>query len=234
MTTTQTDKPVRLGAGSHSDPETGMCIMEYVSWKYGLGFSDLPSCTEYAVARAAQIVNDNASDEDRQRLVLLVDRLFAAKPVADPVKAKRVLVRLSVWSARSVLEYIVDDHRRAEAEGFIALAEGWLEGTPIDAAASAYASASADASYASASAAAAYAAASAAAYDDAYAAAYAAASASAAYAAYASAAYDAAYAAAYAASAAPVVVQRDSVLWLDELLDAYDKARAEEGVLVNV
>ena len=53
-----TNPDVRLSRGNHKNPAQGMCVMEYVSFKYGFGFSDLPECTDRVIAHAAQIVND--------------------------------------------------------------------------------------------------------------------------------------------------------------------------------
>jgi hypothetical protein len=193
--------------------------------------TDLPECTDTLVARIAQVVNDRLAQMGRDLGPLeseeLQVRLMLAHAPADPVVAKRVRVRTLIWAAESVA-HLVDEQDREKAEGCLAIAPRWLDGTATeeDAASAAYASAA----YAAAAAYASAAYAAAAAYASA---ATAATYASAASAATAAAAYAAATAAAAAATAA-AATEMDLVEWLDDLLTAHEKARAIEGVLHEV
>lgn len=58
----------RLGAGKHTGPEHGACLMEYVSVLAGQRYTDRPACTPAAVAVVARRVNDAVSDQARPRL----------------------------------------------------------------------------------------------------------------------------------------------------------------------
>jgi hypothetical protein len=207
-----TIEDIYLDVGSHKPSDGKGCVMEWASVKWlvqhrGLTMTeawahltDRPDCTEPMIYRAAQVVNDWLADDERQRLVPLIDRLIAARPVADPVKARRCRVRVACWAARSVLDLVRPEDRDA-CEKAIATVEEWLRGEATEQDCTAAAAAARVAA------------------------------ASTAYAARAAASTaNAARAAAYAARAA---AERDLVLWLDELLDQWDKARAEEGVMVD-
>jgi hypothetical protein len=214
-----TDKA--LDKGSHHSPQEGACVMEKVAMLWALhegrdvlgSFSDLPECTNPVIAKAAQAVNDNLSDEARQKLNAFIPRLLRARRTDSD---RRVNVRLAVFSARYVLD-LVDKKDLEVCERAIEAAEAWLE-DPSDA----NATAATNAAYA------AYAAANAA-----YAA-YANAAATAAYAAAATAA-TAAYAAAttttaaYAANATAGGGDYDPLTFLDALLDAWEEAVTKEG-----
>ena len=208
---------ITLHQGAH-DPSSGEgCVMEWVSVKWlmthrGLTFTeawamltDHPACTEPLIYRAAQVVNDRLGDDERQRLVPLIDRLMLARRVNDPATAKRCRVRVACWAARSVLD-LVPAEGRDVCEKAIATAEAWLRGEATEAEChDAAANADAIALFLWGTA-------------------------SAASAAYAAADAASADAAAYAAAAA---AERDLVLWLDELIDQWDKARAEEGAMAE-
>ena len=217
---------IYIAGGQHSPNDKEGCVMEWVSVKWlmthrGLSLTeawalltDSPECTEPMIYRAAQRVNDLLPEVERQRLVPLIDRLMVAGHVADPVVAHRCRVRVACWAARSVLDQVRDEDREV-CETAILTAEAWLRGeaTEAECAIATYAT---SAAAAAASETAAYAAASAT---------------SAAAAAAAAAAYSyASPAAAYAASAA-ADAELDLVLWLDDLISQWEKARAEEGVL---
>ena len=80
-----------LSAGAHRPHEGKACVMEYVSLLAGEAWSDTPSCTYRPLARAAQVVNDRLSDDDRHLLVPLIGRLFGTTlPVDDRLFALRV------------------------------------------------------------------------------------------------------------------------------------------------
>jgi hypothetical protein len=235
-----------LAEGKHDTWDGEQCVMERVAMLWALAnnidvaeyFSDLPGCTNTVIARAAQMVNDSASDQDRQRLNTFVPRLLRARRTESD---RRIGVRLALWAARRVL-HLVDEQDRPVCEQAIAAAEAWLA-DPSEAnrlaatvAAAAAATVAAAATPGAATDTATYAAATATATAAAAAAtATAAASAHAAYAA-ATAAYAAAYAAATATNAADAANAAaaatnpdDLVAFLDGLLDAWEEAVTKEG-----
>ena len=79
--------------------------------------TDAPPCTDPVVFRAAQTVNDQLSVEGLLRLELRVDALIGCHTPSDPMKARRVRVRVSCWAARRVLHLISDGEWRALANG---------------------------------------------------------------------------------------------------------------------
>ena len=83
-----------LSAGAHKNPSEGACVMEYVSLLAGESWSDTPSCTHPALARAAQVLNDKISDNDRYLLVPLIGRLFGTDN-----QSKEISVGLARWFA---------------------------------------------------------------------------------------------------------------------------------------
>jgi hypothetical protein len=183
-----------LSRGSHQ-PGGEFCLMEHVSVRAGLPWSDQPACTHRVLGRAAVAVNDRLADGPRQQLLALEDDLMTCPP--RPELEPRLSVALGAWAARHVLPVYEarypGDHRPRKA---VEAAEAWLaDGT----AAATYAAADAAAyAYAAAAAATADAAADAAYATAAYATATATATATAAAAAAATAAYGAATAATYA------------------------------------
>lgn len=188
------------------------CAMSAVSFlEGGSGQTDTPECVHPILARVFVRVNDWPgweSDEQRTRTLWpLIVRAMGTRPPANEQEAKRLAVRLAVFSARHVLP-LVREQDRAVCERAIVAAEGWCEGTVSEqeckTAAAAYAGAYA---YAAAGA---YAAAAA------YAAAY-------AYAAYAYAGAAAAAAAAYAYAAADAYAADDPVGFLTALLDEHQR-----------
>lgn len=58
-----------LGAGKHTGPHHGACLMEYTALLAGEPFSDQPRCTHPAMAELARQVNDRLSDSARAGLV---------------------------------------------------------------------------------------------------------------------------------------------------------------------
>jgi hypothetical protein len=61
-----------LARGKHRNPRKGACFMELASFLAGERWSDHPACTHPLLAEVARMVNDNTSDEGRQRLVELI------------------------------------------------------------------------------------------------------------------------------------------------------------------
>src|SRR5262245_48761715 len=75
-----------LSPGKHRTPRKGACFMEMASYLAGERWSDHPRCTHPLVAMAARLVNDNTSDEYRQRLSELIPSvigLTTSDPRAD-------------------------------------------------------------------------------------------------------------------------------------------------------
>ncbi len=202
---------VDLAVGKHDKPTQGMCVMEMASLLAKEKFSDHPTCVNEVITRSAQRVNDSVSEADRQRLKKLLPRIMRCRRTGDD---KRINVRLAIYCARSV-EHLVHGRNKRKAREAIEAAEKWLRGEATEQECSA-AAAAAYAADAAASAAAAYAA-------------YAADAAAAATAAAATAAAADAAAAAYAAAATAAYASHDRVLWLSDLIDAWEKAAVEEG-----
>jgi hypothetical protein len=171
----QTFPAIHLDAGGHSDPSSGHCVMEVVSYIAGEKFSDRPECACPAVAALARRLNDRLPDHERQRLLPYVVRIAGSKAsheiyeqrgfmaadfavrIALPIaleaagrpewasEARAIPVISSRESAQSARKATLDLRRRADAAAADA----------VDAAAYAAAYAAADAAYAAAAAAAA-------------------------------------------------------------------------------
>ncbi len=93
-----------LSAGPHDGPEQGACVMELVSYMAGEPWSDRPVCTNPALARMAQIVNDRLTDNRRHLLVPLIGRLFGtdkATPSINVSLARWCAVRAAADAARA-------------------------------------------------------------------------------------------------------------------------------------
>lgn len=65
-----------LSRGSHSGPEDGACLMEYVSVLAGEAFSDRPRCTPPLLRLMAHRVNDLTTDAARGGLAALAPGLI--------------------------------------------------------------------------------------------------------------------------------------------------------------
>ena len=89
MTTIDLDV-VEIKHGSHSKPEDGACVMEWVSIFAGLPFGDHPECTDPVVAQYARSLNDAMPDDQRWRLRPFIPQLAATKNGCPP--AKRALL----------------------------------------------------------------------------------------------------------------------------------------------
>ena len=88
-----------LSSGAHNSPQDGACVMEYISLLAGEDWSDTPSCTHPALAKAAQIVNDRLYNNNRYLIVPLIGRLFGTADVGTDEERKRVSVGLAQWCA---------------------------------------------------------------------------------------------------------------------------------------
>jgi len=222
---------IRLDKGRHQPHYDAGCLME---WKMMLcackGCTDLrargrltdsPPCTNAVVTRLVQAVQDRLPDDERQQLLVMAERIDRCRRTSAD---HRINVRLAIWLARQVM-HLIPENEDPRALLAIEAAEAWLA-DPCEATRVAALTAS-NAAYAANAAASAYTAA--AAHDDAAASDAANVAAGVAYyAAIASAPSNAAAAAAayYAANAAA-----DLTALLDGLLDHWEKAAADEGVI---
>ena len=87
-----------ISAGKHSSASEGACVMEYVSMLAGEPFSDTPSCTHPALARAAQTANDRLPDGERHLMVSRINRLFGTNSAVG-AESRRVSVGLAQFAA---------------------------------------------------------------------------------------------------------------------------------------
>ena len=65
-----------LSRGGHGSADSGMCIMELVSFINREPFSDHPDCTDTRVSAYMQNVNDTCTDAERTKLLSVLDRMF--------------------------------------------------------------------------------------------------------------------------------------------------------------
>lgn len=72
-----------LSFGGHSSPTEGACIMELASFLAGEEWSDEPECVHPLLAKAARVVNDDVSREERQGLLPLLPRLMGTSDVHE-------------------------------------------------------------------------------------------------------------------------------------------------------
>lgn len=117
----------RVDRGGHSE-KVGACIMEWVSliwarqvrvdgervlvdWETANGYkSDTPTCTNTYVTHLAILTNDRVSQAQRDRLARLLPRLIRASDPLPPAlgwqgddPAERVKLRLRLWMIERVL-----------------------------------------------------------------------------------------------------------------------------------
>lgn len=142
MTTIPDFMPV-LSVGSHTNPSEGACVMEYVSMLAGEPFTDMPTCTHYVLAKAAQRVNDSLRDEDRHFLVPLIGRLFGTSEIGTEGERKALSVALAQWCAADARKSAASAASSATYAAYAATATA-----SATYATSAYASATASATYA--------------------------------------------------------------------------------------
>jgi hypothetical protein len=67
-----------LTVGRHRSPESGSCVMEFVSVLAGEPWSDSPGCTDRALGELARRVNDDVGREARPALATIAPRLVGA------------------------------------------------------------------------------------------------------------------------------------------------------------
>jgi hypothetical protein len=117
----------KLKAGSHPFPgkEGGTCINEAALVAAGFSYkpvrtvNDMPDCFSRPICRLAMLLNDEADDEDRQRLLPFVTRLACADTV-EVEHARAVYIalqmtgRMSFQSRLKVLEGALAIGRQAD------------------------------------------------------------------------------------------------------------------------
>jgi hypothetical protein len=113
MATTATHSPdflPVLSRGKHRTPRKGACFMEFASFLAGERWSDHPRCTHPLLAALARAVNDNSSDEARQRLVGLIPDVIGLTG-----SDLRIDVRIALRAARSALPLVAAEEKRVMA-----------------------------------------------------------------------------------------------------------------------
>ncbi len=117
----------KLKAGSHPFPgkEGGTCINEAALVAAGFAYkpirtvNDMPDCFSRPICRLAMLLNDEADDEERQRLLPFVTRLACADTV-EVEHARAVYIalqmtgRMSFQSRLEVLEGALAIGRQAD------------------------------------------------------------------------------------------------------------------------
>ena len=117
----------KLKAGSHPFPgkEGGTCINEAALVAAGFAYkpvrtvNDMPDCFSRPICRLAMLLNDEADDEERQRLLPFVTRLACAD-TAEVEHARAVYIalqmtgRMSFQSRLKVLEGALAIGRQAD------------------------------------------------------------------------------------------------------------------------
>jgi hypothetical protein len=103
--------------------------MEFASYLAGEHWSDHPRCTHPLLAAVARLVNDNTSDEARQRLTVMIPSVIGL--TSDDPRWNAVIARRAAATALPVVSF---EHQRALAVGLLTcerlLAE--LDGEPVD------------------------------------------------------------------------------------------------------
>jgi hypothetical protein len=113
MATTATHSPdflPVLSRGQHRSPRKGACFMEFASFLAGERWSDHPRCTHPLLAALARAVNDNSSDEARQRLVPLIPDVIGLTGSDLGID-----VRIALRAARSALPVVAAEEQRVMA-----------------------------------------------------------------------------------------------------------------------
>ena len=86
MTTATPTLVPMLTRGKHRSPRKGACFMEFASYLAGESWSDHPRCTHPLLAAVARLVNDNTSDDGRQRLTGLIPSVIGLTERRPPVE----------------------------------------------------------------------------------------------------------------------------------------------------
>jgi hypothetical protein len=129
MTTATPTLVPLLTRGKHRSPRKGACFMEFASYLAGEHWSDHPRCTHPLLAAVARLVNDNTSDDTRQRLTGMIPSVIGL--TSDDPRWNAVIARRAAVTALPVVSF---EHQRALAVGLLTcerlLAE--LDGEPSD------------------------------------------------------------------------------------------------------
>jgi hypothetical protein len=72
-------RSLKLESGAHSDPKSGMCLLEAVSYVQGQPFSDAPQCVSPVIAAFGRSWNDSLPDKDRQRLKRFIPAMIETR-----------------------------------------------------------------------------------------------------------------------------------------------------------
>jgi hypothetical protein len=103
-----------LSRGKHRTPRKGACFMEFASFLAGERWSDHPRCTHPLLGTLARAVNDNSSDEARQRLVALIPDVIGLTG-----SDLRIDVRIALRAARCALPVVAADAQRVMAVAIV-------------------------------------------------------------------------------------------------------------------
>lgn len=90
-------KAVVLSRGAHA-PGGEFCLMEHISVRAELSWSDHPECTHPVLGAMARPVNDHLDDGPRQELLELEDDLMACPP--RPGLEPALSAWLAIWRRR--------------------------------------------------------------------------------------------------------------------------------------
>jgi len=76
---------IELKKGGHLAESGELCLMEAIAHFAGEPHGDRPACTDSVVASYARALNDEMSDDQRQRLISYIPRLAATSNGMAPV-----------------------------------------------------------------------------------------------------------------------------------------------------
>ncbi len=113
-----------LGAGSHKDPDDGLCAMEAVAWLEGLAHSDRPDCTCPVIAEFVRGINDTMPAEERQRLIPFLPRLAGTVAPGHVWARAEHLARHALQAAAPVALGAIGLHAEAVA---VRRAGNWVD-----------------------------------------------------------------------------------------------------------
>ncbi len=85
------DYQIKLSKGSHKTPQDGMCIMECAAYISGERHTAMPNCSSRLIANLAMDTNDNATDEDRNKLIPFVLRIAGSKGTPEMEKLRALM-----------------------------------------------------------------------------------------------------------------------------------------------
>jgi hypothetical protein len=104
-----------LSRGKHRNPRKGACFMELASFLAGERWSDHPGCTHPLLAAVARLVNDNTSDEGRQRLAPMIPSVIGL--TSDDV---RVDARIALRCATAAMPVVAAERQCVMAVSIMA------------------------------------------------------------------------------------------------------------------